>query len=79
MLWPPRLNKSNEQLAFDTRQRAKKAASPARGGGNIDACPKCGGEETHIGYGLAFGAGVGVYVTCAGCGELISKTTDNEV
>lgn len=76
MLWPPRLNKSNGQLAFDTQQRARNAAPPARAHRNIDACPKCGCEERDTGYGLAFGGGCGVYVTCAGCGELISKTPD---
>ena len=38
-------------------------------------CPKCGGTETHAGYGLAAG-GLGGYVMCLDCDEVLERYPD---
>ncbi len=37
-----------------------------------DKCPKCN-VEAECGYGMA-GGGVGVYIYCPNCGQILSKT-----
>jgi hypothetical protein len=39
-------------------------------------CPKCGGK-TQTGFGLA-GGGYGVYAFCDSCGEVVSKTLEED-
>jgi hypothetical protein len=37
-----------------------------------ETCPKCGGREFEVSFGLA-GGGYGVYEYCVGCGTIVSK------
>ncbi len=47
-----------------------------KGFGDGDPCPKCGSDETALGYGLA-GGGMGPYATCERCGWM-GKEQDDE-
>ncbi len=35
-------------------------------------CPRCGSRHLHASHGLA-GGGVGPYIVCLGCGEIVLK------
>ena len=43
----------------------------------IDRCPDHPNLQPEMGYGMA-GGGMGVYLYCGECGQMLSKTQDHE-
>lgn len=42
-------------------------------------CPQCKSHNVEVGYGLAGGGGIGVYMYCVHCGHIYDKQEDQEM
>jgi hypothetical protein len=42
-------------------------------------CPQCKSPRTNVGYGLAGGGGIGMYMYCEDCSHIWDKFSDQEM